>query len=67
MSPLDYGTVIVLVIWFVCTIVYQFRSVLSSKLATADVLRVLPRWTFFAPWHDGLCHRLPHHRWRPHR
>ena len=38
-----------LVIWFVLSILLQFRGRLSERLAAHDFLNLLPIWTFFAP------------------
>jgi hypothetical protein len=50
-------------IWLLLTLLYQFRP-FSRVIGRYDVLRLLPRWTFFAPnpatwdWHVALRDRL---------
>jgi hypothetical protein len=52
MAQLIYtlSIVIIFVLWFVCTIICQFKGKSAAFIQKyIDVLRLIPSWTFFAP------------------
>jgi hypothetical protein len=46
MGPLLAG---VLAIWFLLTVLFQWKNALQARIAELDRLHLIPQWTFFAP------------------